>query len=995
MATSIVSVSFSNGFIGDASKTNESSFSTYLTALGWSNFQFQQATTTGLFGGSQGNDLSGTILLTDALGVQHRIDGVINWRAPSGDVSTMVFYATGSTNHTLATTGGGFKVIDPNTEANGDAHSFIGLTFNGQSLAISGGKVSGNAATTGLLASLNEYLLAQPQLSLADVSANEAAGFATITVSLSKATTDTVTVKYSLQDGSAHAGADYAAGGGTLTFAPNETTKTIHVPLVDNASVDGVRNLSVVLSDSTFAAIVDNVGVVTISDNDSGVVVSAVTVDDSAHPAQSPADSTVAEGGTLVFTVTLNSGAPVATEFALALGGTATAADYSSLVFSDGVSWKDGDQAGGIVVVPANVTSFTVTAVTVDDALVESAETLELTTGGVAATGTIDDNDMIVIVPPPVMPPPVVPEPVPEPEPEPEPVPPVPVAPVPAPVPEPAPEPAPKPTPKPVPPVKPVPLPAPPAPPVLETGLDPKSDDGSSNSDTVTSVRDPAFTLKGSGLLVEGGSVRLLSPSGEVVGKAAVTAADILSGAVNVGPGPLDDGIYTFTAQILSASGAVLGQAPVSVTIVTDLDGVAPSVELAAYNGDYNGDGILDWQQNSVAHMPLASLADFELGKAAPLSSFGAVIAGSIGTATDAVQLTGGAQLKDLFLSGLPAALPGAFRAASPVFNFTISPEDDVAALPDLAPERAGLQTRVVIDLGASGVVSNDFVKFDQASQAWYSFLDDQDLSTMDDGATLVDLNGDGRVDRIVLTLTDGARGDDDGIVNGVIVDPGLLAFDVTPPDQVYSIRLASGEIYYTDDIADARQTAAGAGNIFTGVAFDSMHGSPGGKHVSSFYQPFTRDVTFAVDGDALPYACYELVATSPGFMAAAAGSAAVDIHLYQNARGLTELVSAAEAQYMGLAAQGYADRGAKFSVSVDNAFRFDVEGYLIANHDNAAVKALVAQLAAAYQSTGQAGFIEAVEQNYFQQIQLVGVAHGASATASDLNAVFGTTFGN
>ena len=84
MANTIVSVSFADGFFGDATKTNEASNASYLSALGWTNLQFQQSTNNGQFGGSQGNDLSGTILVTDSAGVQHRIDGVINWRAPSG-----------------------------------------------------------------------------------------------------------------------------------------------------------------------------------------------------------------------------------------------------------------------------------------------------------------------------------------------------------------------------------------------------------------------------------------------------------------------------------------------------------------------------------------------------------------------------------------------------------------------------------------------------------------------------------------------------------------------------------------------------------------------------------------------------------------------------------------------------------------------------------------------------------------------------------------------
>lgn len=697
----------------------------------------------------------------------------------------------------------------------------------------------------------------------------------------------------------------------------------------------------------------------TLTDNDS-LAVRAVLAEDAANLGQDPRDSVVTEGGTLHYTVTLNGVAPAPTEFTLALDGTASGADLGALSFSHGVAWKNGDPASGIVVVPAGVASFGVTLPTVDDDSVESSESAVLVVNGVHATGTLLDNDL---------------------------VPPAPVV-----TPAPQPEPQPQPQPQPLPPVQPEPPVVVPAP-VLETGLDPASDDGASNTDTVTSVRTPEFTLRGD-VVAAGGSVRLLSPEGRVLGTTLITEADALAGRVNVGPGPLDDSVYTYTAQVMDAGGRVIASAPVSVTVVTDLDGVMPSVELAAYGGDYNRDGILDWQQNTVALLPLRSLADVALGKDAPVAAFGAILAGNIGAETASVQLTAGGQLKDLGLSPLPATLPEELRAASPVFKFTVEAEAGVASLPDLDPSRPGLQTRVVIELGLNGVVSNGFMKFDRASQSWFSFLDDQDLSTFDDGATLIDLNQDGRIDRIVITLTDGGKGDYDGVVNGSIVDPGLLVFDTTP-DKVYSVRLNSGETYYTADIADAQAKSSGTGNVFQGVAFDSMVDRLDAEHVSAFYQPFTQDLSFAVDGQALPYACYELVQGSAGFFAAAAGKAAVNIHLWQNAGGLTELVSAAQARELGLAAKGYADRGAQFSVSMDNAFRFDAEGYLIANQDNASVQALVKQLAGMYTSTSAAGFIEAVEQNYFEQIKLVGVAHGAAAGAADLNAVFGTGFGS
>jgi hypothetical protein len=54
---------------------------------------------------------------------------------------------------------------------------------------------------------------------------------ATFTVTLSSASTDTIKVNYTTQDGTAKAGTDYTAESGTLTFAPGQTSATISVPV--------------------------------------------------------------------------------------------------------------------------------------------------------------------------------------------------------------------------------------------------------------------------------------------------------------------------------------------------------------------------------------------------------------------------------------------------------------------------------------------------------------------------------------------------------------------------------------------------------------------------------------------------------------------------------------------------------------------------------------------------------------------------------------------
>src|SRR5262249_14556356 len=76
---------------------------------------------------------------------------------------------------------------------------------------------------------------APPTLSINDVTVVESAGQAAFTVSLSAASGWTVTVNYATQDFTAVAGSDYTATSGTLTFAPGETTKTVSVPVTDDA----------------------------------------------------------------------------------------------------------------------------------------------------------------------------------------------------------------------------------------------------------------------------------------------------------------------------------------------------------------------------------------------------------------------------------------------------------------------------------------------------------------------------------------------------------------------------------------------------------------------------------------------------------------------------------------------------------------------------------------------------------------------------------------
>ena len=83
-------------------------------------------------------------------------------------------------------------------------------------------------------------------------------------VTLSPASTQTVTVRYATLDGTATAGEDYTAKSDTLTFDPQETTKTVSVPIIDDTEEDSGETLKLTLSHARNAAIVDGEAIGTI-----------------------------------------------------------------------------------------------------------------------------------------------------------------------------------------------------------------------------------------------------------------------------------------------------------------------------------------------------------------------------------------------------------------------------------------------------------------------------------------------------------------------------------------------------------------------------------------------------------------------------------------------------------------------------------------------------------------------------------------------------------
>ena len=214
-----------------------------------------------------------------------------------------------------------------------------------------------------------------PALSIADASGveGEAAQFP---VTLSDPSGFEVTVAYSTSDGTAVAGADYEAVGGSLVFTPGETTATVSIPLVQDSLNEPDENFTVSLSNPANATLAT-------------ATAEGLIIDDDLVAQLAVAGGSGVEGGTVDFRVTLDTASTrtVTVDYATAAETAREDADYEpvhgSLTFLPGESAKivkvtlvDDD-------VHEDDETFTLNLSMAENAAVSTA----------SATGTIVDDD--------------------------------------------------------------------------------------------------------------------------------------------------------------------------------------------------------------------------------------------------------------------------------------------------------------------------------------------------------------------------------------------------------------------------------------------------------------------------------------------------------------------------------------------------------------------------------------------------------------------------
>jgi hypothetical protein len=208
---------------------------------------------------------------------------------------------------------------------------------------------------------------------------NDGAQNALVTVRLTEPHGNNVTVNYATVAGTATAGSDYTAVAGKLTFAKNEMSKSIVVPIRGDRLVESDESFSVHLSDAKGAKIANGTGQVTIVDDEPYVWVGYANVTE-ANDDPVPA----------VFSVNLTSiyDRPVTIHYATANGSATAGLDYTD--------------TEGSLTIPAGLTSGEIVVPVLGDRLGEPNETFVLNVstsdsyarmGNDTAIATIVDNE--------------------------------------------------------------------------------------------------------------------------------------------------------------------------------------------------------------------------------------------------------------------------------------------------------------------------------------------------------------------------------------------------------------------------------------------------------------------------------------------------------------------------------------------------------------------------------------------------------------------------
>jgi hypothetical protein len=239
---------------------------------------------------------------------------------------------------------------------------------------------SGNSTviTKSILVDIETPIVPWAEFARESITVWEDAGPVNLTVNLSAATPNTVTVQYATSNGSAVAGSDYVTKSGAITFSPGVISQTISVPIIEDDQAEADESFSVILSNPNGATLGTSTAVITITDSD---LPPSVGFSSSSYNA---AENVISR--TIQVELSTQSSFPVTVDYATSDGSATAGSDYAAVT---GTLTFDPGQT---------IKSFSVSIL--DDVADESDETVNLTlsdpenaTLGSPSTATLSITD--------------------------------------------------------------------------------------------------------------------------------------------------------------------------------------------------------------------------------------------------------------------------------------------------------------------------------------------------------------------------------------------------------------------------------------------------------------------------------------------------------------------------------------------------------------------------------------------------------------------------
>jgi hypothetical protein len=264
-----------------------------------------------------------------------------------------------------------------------------------------------------------------------------------------------------------------------------------------------------------------------------------------------------------------------------------------------------------------------------------------------------------------------------------------------------------------------------------------------------------------------------------------------------------------------SPSAAIKIVSPQNLTDLQELDGDGIVFTNEKAFLDLNTDGIDDADQRNVATLQMTGGQNVAIDATVQSPTFSTML--------DDPGFNQGGYLKvEIQIDGIQnrAVTTSELLSASLGGTQTVTNVTDVLEF-RLYPQiiRTGLVDESQVDLLAAPVINqtvgqiqridlrlpegryNTYFKVNAATQTVWAFNWDAVSGT---GAVFTDSNGNGLTDTVSLFIRDGGRGDDDGVADGVILDPGFVAMSTALP----TIELDLNSSFTVDQVINAQEAA-------------------------------------------------------------------------------------------------------------------------------------------------------------------------------------------